>query len=98
MLNWSKPVAVSYDLLDISKEVKAKAWSPDPMDPGYNINSYLDDAYEGYEAWFYDDDYGVQVSAKCIGSVWLGLYYMKTLLFSDGSTRVYFGVDGNWWQ
>ena len=98
MNTWLKPVATTYDLVDMAVEVKAKAWSPEQENPDvdYNINDYLDEAYEGYEAWFYDDDYGVQVSARCIGTWMLGGLIVKELLFSDGTTRTYWGTTGSW--
>lgn len=99
MNTWLKPVATTYDLDDMAVEVKAKAWSYEPEDPNvtYNINNYLDEAYEGYEAWFYDDDYGVQVSARCLGTWLFGGLIFKQLLFSDGTIRTYCGYTGNWW-
>ena len=94
MNNWKKPVATTYDLMDMSEEVEAKAWSTEPEE--YNINDYLNYAQEGDWGYIYDDNYGLVISVQCVGIAWYFGMCVKSVLYPDGSIQKFID-EGNGW-
>ena len=94
METWKKPTMACYKLSDLSKVIKAKAWS---VGSAMSYGEFLDQGNVGSVGLVSlgDDNQGYVVQCEIISVVFAGIYCTKTILTQTGKRYTYRKVQGS---
>lgn len=87
MNQWKTPKMEKFSTKQLSKIIRAKAWS---ASPAVQMGEFLDNATMGLRGSVYvDDNYGHVIQVEVIGRVFVAGYLVVTLLTSNDETITY---------
>lgn len=97
MQNWATPTVEKFNAKQLSKIIKAKAWS---VSSAMDVGEFLDNANVGMSGTVYMDfNPGHAIQVEVIGRVIIGGYLIITLITSSGDTYTYNRPEsGGVWQ